>query len=166
MTREHRKQLDSAMAEELVYRRAVAGEEGRVFDFLLHGFWPEHRLGKWQLPPDAEKANAWIKQIFTEGVVFLAETATSLAGSIGVHPLAFWWTAETVLVDGWFFVVPEFRRKGAAKQLLAMAKEHAELERKPLIISIFNSAQLARTEAFYERCGFERVGSWYLTDGG
>jgi len=145
-------------------QKAGPGEQQAVMDLLTGKFWPEHRLGTRQLAMAPQKIATNISNEMASGVVYIADDGNELVGTIGLHPFAPWWTDETILADGWFFIAPEHRRTNAARLLLRMAEEHARDDGRIATIGVFNSHDSDRKEQFFERLGWKRIGGWYMLD--
>lgn len=148
------------------YRIANMEDGQRLIDLLLGKFWPEHKLGGRQLAPDIPKISRTIIDEMLNGTVFIAISDGKAVGSLGLHPFSPWWTSEQILADTWFFVDPEYRSKGVAKELLAMGKQFAIAQGKPMTVGVYNSHDSDRKDAFFRRSGFEMIGGWYLANGG
>lgn len=146
----------------VLVRTATLQDGPAVHKLLTEKFWPEHRLGETGLPYSPQKVAENIRNEILSGVILLAYVGDELVGSLALHPFAPWWTEETILADGWFFVAPEHRRTRAAVALLEAGRDYAKRVGKLMTIGVFNSHDSDRKEMFFERQGFGRIGGWYM----
>ncbi len=140
-------------------RRATKDDFEGLSDLLCGLFHAEHMAGPVGFPLNLAKAWAHILRVLEKGVVIVAVRDGEIVGSIGLIEEEPWWSADKMTADAWFYVAPSARSSRAARELL----KAADAERKaPLIIGVFNAADLERKDFFFRRQGFAPLGAWYV----
>lgn len=130
-----------------------------LYRFLVDNFYPEHVFpGKTGLNP--EKVLHYIAGYLNSGVVFCAYQNGKLVGSISLREMSLWWSDDTYLGDGWFYVMPEARKSKIGLQLMKAAHEYAGST--PVVIGIWNQDDNDRKEKFFKRKGMTKLGAWFM----
>jgi len=98
-------------------------------------------------------------------MVLVAESEPGrLVGSACIEAQAWWYSDEEALFDRWIYVAPEARRSAAriAYGLLNVLKRVSDSNAMPLVLGIASGRDAARKSIFYQRHGFEAVGSFFI----
>lgn len=133
----------------------------KVIDLLVTHFVPEHKMGPLSaINLNLEKGVQWV--IYNVGqVAFGVEDEGKLIGSLGLHRTTPWYSDSEYLADGWFYVLPEYRKTGVGKMLIDEAKKFAEEAKLPLIIGVFTSEDADTKAQVMQKLGLTMVGGMF-----
>lgn len=133
----------------------------KVIDLLVTHFVPEHKMGPLSaINLNLEKGVQWV--IYNVGqVAFGVENEGKLIGSLGLHRTTPWYSDSEYLADGWFYVLPEYRKTGVGKMLIDEAKKFAEEAKLPLIIGVFTSEDADTKAQVMQKLGLTMVGGMF-----
>ena len=133
----------------------------KVIDLLVTHFVPEHKMGPLSaINLNLEKGVQWV--IYNVGqVAFGVEDEGKLVGSLGLHRTTPWYSDSEYLADGWFYVLPEYRKTGVGKMLINEAKKFAEEAKLPLIIGVFTSEDADTKAQVMQKLGLTMVGGMF-----
>ena len=133
----------------------------KVLDLLVAHFVPEHKMGPLSaINVNLEKGVQWV--IYNVGqVAFGVEDEGKLVGSLGLHRTTPWYSDSEYLADGWFYVLPEYRKTGVGKMLIDEAKKFAEEAKLPLIIGVFTSEDANTKAQVMQKLGLTMVGGMF-----
>jgi GNAT superfamily N-acetyltransferase len=133
----------------------------KVIDLLVTHFVPEHKMGPLSaINLNLEKGVQWV--IYNVGqVAFGVEDEGKLVGSLGLHRTTPWYSDFEYLADGWFYVLPEYRKTGVGKMLIDEAKKFAEEAKLPLIIGVFTSEDADTKAQVMQKLGLTMVGGMF-----
>lgn len=133
----------------------------KVIDLLVTHFVPEHKMGPLSaINLNLEKGVQWV--IYNVGqVAFGVEDEGKLIGSLGLHRTTPWYSDSEYLADGWFYVLPEYRKTGVGKMLINEAKKFAEEAKLPLIIGVFTSEDADTKAQVMQKLGLTMVGGMF-----
>lgn len=133
----------------------------KVIDLLVTHFVPEHKMGPLSaINLNLEKGVQWV--IYNVGqVAFGVEDKGKLIGSLGLHRTTPWYSDSEYLADGWFYVLPEYRKTGVGKMLIDEAKKFAEEAKLPLIIGVFTSEDADTKAQVMQKLGLTMVGGMF-----
>ncbi len=102
-----------------------------------------------------------IDELFTNGLILVAERDGKIVGSIGVGPKQWWFSDRWFLGDDWIFVSEKHRKSRIAVQMLRKIKEFADKTGLPLGVSVFSFNQVSRKSKLFRRY-FTPVGETYF----
>lgn len=111
------------------------------------------------------KAARYVGSYIEDGKVFVVETNEGIVGSIALKPIAYWFSDEQFLQEGWFYVHPSARRSRAAPLLIKAAKEYAQELDLRLQVGLHLGDEGDRKGKFLERNGFAKLGGVYSYSG-
>ena len=133
----------------------------KVLDLLVAHFVPEHKMGPLSaINVNLEKGVQWV--IYNVGqVAFGVEDEGKLVGSLGLHRTTPWYSDSEYLADGWFYVLPEYRKTGVGKMLIDEAKKFAEEAKLPLIVGVFTSEDANTKAQVMQKLGLTMVGGLF-----
>jgi len=133
----------------------------KVLDLLVAHFVPEHKMGPLSaINVNLEKGVQWV--IYNVGqVAFGVEDEGKLVGSLGLHRTTPWYSDSEYLADGWFYVLPEYRKTGVGKMLIDAAKKFAEEVKLPLIVGVFTSEDADTKAQVMQKLGLSMVGGLF-----
>ena len=133
----------------------------KVIDLLVTHFVPEHKMGPLSaINLNLEKGVQWV--IYNVGqVAFGVEDEGKLVGSLGLHRTTPWYSDFEYLADGWFYVLPEYRKTGVGKMLIDEAKKFANEVKLPLIIGVFTSEDADTKAQVMHKLGLTMVGGMF-----
>jgi GNAT superfamily N-acetyltransferase len=136
---------------------------------LLVGFLSEHFAKEHQMGSLSAGTYNIDKAIYTiikaiECGVWVAEEDGKIIGSIGLAENSPWYSDAVYLGDAWLYVLPEFRRTGVGKDLIAVAKTFAAEKDKPLILGIYNIDDIQNKVGAYEKLGMKLVGATFMVE--
>lgn len=133
----------------------------KVLDLLVAHFVPEHKMGPLSaINVNLEKGVQWV--IYNVGqVAFGVEDEGKLVGSLGLHRTTPWYSDSEYLADGWFYVLPEYRKTGVGKMLIDEAKKFAEEAKLPLIVGVFTSEDANTKAQVMQKLGLTMVGGMF-----
>ena len=146
--------------------RLEANEENArmVGVFLAETFGKEHRMGVRAISGySLERAWEHIWRQFNAGAIWVAMDDDGIAGSIAVSRYSPWFSVDTHLADGWYYVRPEKRGTFAAMMLLDAASQFAAEMALPLVIEVFNTTDRP-VGRFLSRFGFMQAGGTYVKE--
>ena len=107
-----------------------------------------------------EKGIQWV--VFNVNqMAFGVEDEGKLVGSIGLHRTSPWYSDSEYLADGWFYVLPEYRKTGVGKMLIDAAKKFAEEAKLPLIVGVFTSEDADTKAQVMQKLGLSMVGGLF-----
>ena len=146
--------------------RQLKNEDGdlkKVVELLAGHFVPEHKMGPLSaINVNLEKGLKWV--VFNvDQMAFGVEDNSKLVGSLGLHRTSPWYSDSEYLADGWFYVLPEYRKTGVGKMLIDAAKEYAAEANLPLIIGVFTSEDADTKAQVMQRLGLTMVGGLFAT---
>ena len=133
----------------------------KLLELLIAHFIPEHKMGPLSaINVNIEKGMGWVisnLNYMTWGV----EEDGKLVGSLGLHRTAPWYSDTEYLADGWFYVLPEYRKTGVGKMLIEQAKEFAQEVKTPLIIGVFTNEDTETKAHVMNKLGMTMVGGLF-----
>jgi GNAT superfamily N-acetyltransferase len=146
--------------------RQLKNEDGdlkKVVELLAGHFVPEHKMGPLSaINVNLEKGLKWV--VFNvDQMAFGVEDDGKLVGSLGLHRTSPWYSDSEYLADGWFYVLPEYRKTGVGKMLIGAAKKYAAEANLPLIIGVFTSEDADTKAQVMQRLGLTMVGGLFAT---
>ena len=135
----------------------------KIVDLLVIHFVPEHKMGPLSaINVNIEKGLKWV--VFNVNqMAFGVEEDGRLIGTIGLHRTSPWYSDSEYLADGWFYVLPEYRKTGVGKMLIDEAKKFAEEVKLPLIIGVFTSEDATTKAQVMQKLGLTMVGGLFAT---
>lgn len=112
-----------------------------IFAFLGARMHPEVGV----LPLNVDLAAAKIDECVRQGIVFNARQNGELIGSLGamIGPHV-WYSAEEIIGDLWFYVVPEARLERVGVELLLALRKEADKRKLRAIVGIVNPRRKQR----------------------
>lgn len=108
--------------------------------------------------PNWVKIEDLLRNLLSEGVVFVAKVNDEAVGVIGLQKGSYWWSDEEFLSDAFFYVSKEFRKSRAALLLLERAKTCAKIMGLPICGAIMTGFEPERKDKLYEHSGFKYLG--------
>ena len=135
----------------------------KIVDLLVIHFVPEHKMGPLSaINVSLEKGLKWV--VFNVNqMAFGVEEDGKLVGTLGLHRTSPWYSDSEYLADGWFYVLPEYRKTGVGKMLIDEAKKFAEEAKLPLIIGVFTSEDATIKAQVMQKLGLTMVGGLFAT---
>ena len=133
----------------------------KVINLLVTHFVPEHKMGPLSaINVNLEKGVQWV--VFNVNqMAFGVEEDGKLVGTLGLHRTSPWYSDSEYLADGWFYVLPEYRKTGVGKMLIDEAKKFAEEVKLPLIIGVFTSEDADTKAQVMKKLGLTTVGGLF-----
>jgi GNAT superfamily N-acetyltransferase len=133
----------------------------KIVELLAGHFVPEHKMGPLSaINVNLEKGIQWV--VFNVNqMAFGVEDEGKLVGSIGLHRTSPWYSDSEYLADGWFYVLPEYRKTGVGKMLIDAAKKFAEEAKLPLIVGVFTSEDADTKAQVMQKLGLSMVGGLF-----
>lgn len=133
----------------------------KIIDLLVTHFVPEHKMGPLSaINVNLEKGVQWV--VFNVNqMAFGVEEDGKLVGTLGLHRTSPWYSDSEYLADGWFYVLPEYRKTGVGKMLIDEAKKFAEEVKLPLIIGVFTSEDADTKAQVMQKLGLTMVGGLF-----
>lgn len=132
-----------------------------VLELLIGHFVPEHKMGTLSaINMDVDKAVSWVIHNLNY-VVWGIEDGDKLVGTLGLYRTSPWYSNSEYLADGWFYVLPEYRKTGVGKMLIDEAKKFAEEVKLPLIIGVFTSEDADTKAQVMKKLGLTMVGGLF-----
>lgn len=136
----------------------------RIFLVITRDFANEHSMGKLSASNhNVEKGLLWGIKNIECGAWVVEDAAGKVLGTIGVHRTSPWYSDEEYLADGWFYVLPEYRKTGVGKMLLDAAIEFAKEQKMPLIVGVFNMDDTGKKIEIMNRMGLKLIGGLFAT---
>jgi len=133
----------------------------KVVELLAGHFVPEHKMGPLSaINVNLEKGAQWVMFNINQ-MVFGVEDEGKLVGSIALHRTSPWYSDSEYLADGWFYVLPEYRKTGVGKMLIDAAKKFAEEAKLPLIVGVFTSEDANTKAQVMQKLGLSMVGGLF-----
>lgn len=133
----------------------------KIIDLLVTHFVPEHKMGPLSaINVNLEKGVQWVVYN-TNQMAFGVEENGKLVGTLGLHRTSPWYSDSEYLADGWFYVLPEYRKTGVGKMLIDEAKKFAEEVKLPLIIGVFTSEDADTKAQVMQKLGLTMVGGLF-----
>lgn len=133
----------------------------KVIELLVEHFVPEHKMGPLSaINVNLEKGIKWVIYNVNEAA-FGVEEDGKLIGSLGLHRTSPWYSDSEYLADGWFYVLPEYRKAGVGKVLIDAAKDYAAEAKLPLIIGVFTSEDADTKAQVMQKLGLTMVGGLF-----
>lgn len=116
----------------------VAGTDQDSFSAVFGLLVGLHAEGGYAvLDVEVAAPNCW--HVMAEGMTLLARDGSGKPlGTLALTELQFWYSKDTYLQDGWFYVVPEYRNKGVGLELMRRAREIADAKSKILLVTVTN----------------------------
>lgn len=147
----------------MIVRQLKNDEEDlkKVINLLVTHFVPEHKMGPLSaINVNLEKGVQWV--VFNVNqMAFGVEENGKLVGTLGLHRTSPWYSDSEYLADGWFYVLPEYRKTGVGKMLIDEAKKFAEEVKLPLIIGVFTSEDADTKAQVMKKLGLTTVGGLF-----
>lgn len=134
----------------------------KVIDLLVTHFVPEHKMGPLSaINVNLEKGVRWVLYNVSQKAFGVEDENGRLIGSLGLHKTTPWYSDSEYLADGWFYVLPEYRKTGVGKMLIDEAKKFAEQTKLPLIIGVFTSEDADTKAQVMQKLGLTMVGGLF-----
>ena len=90
-------------------------------------------------PLDTEKATKAVYGVMCEGMTWIARAPDGTpVGTLALTELPFWYSKTPYLQDAWFYVRPQWRKKGVGTALLRAARAAAEKRGLIAMITVTN----------------------------
>lgn len=88
---------------------------------------------------DSDEASRNAYRVLSEGMTLVARDDNGKAiGTLGLVELKFWYSKQTFLQDGWFFVLPKHRKGRVGVELMRAARAIADEKTKMLFVTVNN----------------------------
>lgn len=117
------------------------------------------------LPFDREKVRRGIIAFIEKPdkyCFFVAEEGKILSGILGGYLTDYYFCQEKLACDSVLFVKPEYRGSSAAMKLVRTFRDWAASRKaREVCLGVSSGVNLERTNRFYEKMGFTRVGGVY-----
>ena len=134
----------------------------KLLELLIGHFVPEHKMGPLSaINVNIEKGIQWVILNLDYMTLGVEDDEGKLVGSLGLHKTSPWYSDSAYLADGWFYVLPEYRKTGVGKMLIETAKEFAKEANLPLIIGVFNSDDADTKSQVMQKLGMTMVGGLF-----
>lgn len=110
----------------------------------------------------------WLSRTIVENATWVIEDNGRIVGSIGLKGERWYWREAAgdrpswFLNAVWFYVMPEHRAGGAAKQLLTAARKHADEVKAPLMLSVIWGDADGRKTEWVKRQGLTYLGGNFM----
>ena len=128
--------------------------------FLIEQFHKEYR--EHYPAVDVEKVIRYIADHIINGRGYVVRLNNDIIGAALVKEADYWFSKETFLNEGVFYVSAKARRTPAAKLLLNELKAYARELNLPLMIGVTTGDRLKAKDKFFEMNSFKRVGGMYV----
>jgi GNAT superfamily N-acetyltransferase len=123
--------------------------------------------------PDGEMIGVqYVLTLINRGLVFVADLEGRLMGAIGMVVHQYPWSSEWVLLNEWFYVLPQFRDSDIARALLTAVEVWADEEVEPrtgkhkdklgIVIGIWSGERTGIKDQFMERLGYQNAGGSFV----
>lgn len=133
----------------------------KLLELLIGHFVPEHKMGSLSaINMSVNKAVSWVIHNL-DCAAWGVEDDGKLVGSLGLHKTAPWYADSEYLADGWFYVLPEYRKTGVGKMLIEQAKQFATEANLPLIIGVFTNDDAETKARVMQKLGMTMVGGMF-----
>ena len=134
----------------------------RIFLLITRDFANEHSMGKLSAAThNVQKGLLWGVKNIECGAWVVEDDDGKVLGSIGIHKTSPWYSDEEYLADGWFYVLPEYRKSGVGQMLLNAAIEFAKDQNLPLIVGVFNMDDTGKKIEIMNRMGLKLIGGLF-----
>lgn len=134
----------------------------RIFLLITRDFANEHSMGKLSAAThNVQKGLLWGAKNIECGAWVVEDDDRKVLGSIGIHKTSPWYSDEEYLADGWFYVLPEYRKSGVGQMLLDAAIEFAKDQKLPLIVGVFNMDDTGKKVEIMNRMGLKLIGGLF-----
>jgi GNAT superfamily N-acetyltransferase len=134
----------------------------KVIKLLVGHFVPEHKMGPLSaINVNLEKGVKWVVFNVDQMAFGVMNDEGQLVGSLGLHRTSPWYSDSEYLADGWFYVLPEYRKTGVGKMLIDEAKKFANEVKLPLIIGVFTSEDAETKAQVMQKMGMAMVGGLF-----
>jgi GNAT superfamily N-acetyltransferase len=138
------------------------GDLEKVIELLVSHFVPEHKMGPLSaINVNLEKGVKWVMYNVDQMAFGVMNDEGRLVGSLGLHRTSPWYSDSEYLADGWFYVLPEYRKTGVGKMLIDEAKKFADQIKLPLIIGVFTSEDVETKVKVMHKMGMTMVGGLF-----
>lgn len=138
------------------------GDLEKVIELLVSHFVPEHKMGPLSaINVNLEKGVKWVVYNVDQMAFGVMNDEGRLVGSLGLHRTSPWYSDSEYLADGWFYVLPEYRKTGVGKMLIDEAKKFANEAKLPLIIGVFTSEDVETKVKVMQKMGMTMVGGLF-----
>ena len=138
------------------------GDLEKVIELLVSHFVPEHKMGPLSaINVNLEKGVKWVVYNVDQMAFGVMNDEGRLVGSLGLHRTSPWYSDSEYLADGWFYVLPEYRKTGVGKMLIDEAKKFANEVKLPLIIGVFTSEDVETKVKVMQKMGMTMVGGLF-----
>ena len=145
--------------------RQLKNEDGdlkKVIELLAGHFVPEHKMGPLiAINVNLEKGIKWVIHNVSQVAWGVENEEGVLIGSLGLHRTSPWYSDSEYLADGWFYVLPEYRKTGVGKMLIDAAKDYAAEAQLPLIVGVFTSEDAETKAKVMQKMGMTMVGGMF-----
>lgn len=141
-------------------RKATPEDGLPIIKFLATYFYAPY--AEHFAPLNFEKGAAFVMALINGNGVLLAETDDGrICGTIGGYTDTYWWSDQSFIRDGWFFVAEFARGAGIGAALLTKFCEEAGRTGLPVQISIITGDELEKKDELMKRLGFRKIGGIY-----
>ena len=128
-------------------RSADAEDLSNVYRLMLH--WHEN-VGIEFPPVNPQTTIAWITNTMIGGRLIVADRAGRIVGALGLTETGFPWNVEArCLQSEFFFIRPEFRKKGVAAAMVEAAKAIGAARSMPLLMSVTSGTNVDKLDRFF-----------------
>lgn len=145
--------------------RQLGNNEGdlkKLLELLIGHFVPEHKMGPLSaINVNIEKGMKWVILNLDYMTWGIEDENGRLIGSLGLYKTSPWYSDSEYLADGWFYVLPEYRKTGVGKMLIEQAKQFAKEANLPLIIGVFTNEDTETKTQVMRKLGMTTVGGLF-----
>ncbi len=136
----------------------------RIFLLLSQTFAVEHSMGRLSAADhNAEKSFKWLVVNAQCAAWIVEDDEGNVLGTIGLHRTTPWYSDAEYFADGWFYVLPQYRKTGVGKLLLDTAMEFAKQHDLPLIVGVFSMGNPEQKIEIMNKMGLKLVGGLFAT---
>lgn len=133
---------------------------------LGYASFKENELAECCSYPDFDKvAIGFASMVYdTNGAVFVIrnENPKIVDGVLALKRDCLWWSNDSLLIEGFFYIKPEVRSFKLAKALLSKAKECAIINKVPIVMDLFTQKDVDEKKKLLKYMGFKEIGSFYI----
>lgn len=112
--------------------------------------------------PNFDKSLAYLTNLVEFGTVLVKRDGQKIVGFLGLMKNQPWWSNDGLMSCIIWYILPEYRTFGLAKDFISAAKECAIMDGLPLVFDFFTQKDADKKKRLLKYLKFKEIGSYCI----